>query len=319
MKRIKKWYNRLPWRDKAIGGVSIIVVTLVVCLSLDWNIINPLIVVTALCVGVHFLLSASSQFLVGIVLVLHLGMLSLSLPIYGAFASTTSLGDSGGVYATLLISLVSLILTWLAYKFSVGRLWLTLFLTYIALDFIGLIVMGLLTVNNIFIGTFVAFIVLLSRCFVWRNLFKESKIILPQEIKNEKNTNSFKELVKNIDNVNIIDSSENPIDFIIEKGDSVYYINVITLKKQIAIFGNDIASDRYNLKSTLYVTALTAKLNNRAKKRKLRKNVVPCIVNFSDKDNSSVEVKVAIRGNRRNEGDSVLITSPSALIALLVK
>ncbi|MBC9704765.1 MAG: hypothetical protein H9W81_07295 [Enterococcus sp.] len=241
-------------------------------------------------------------------------------PIFTIYANFvgTSMPNGAYIYSVFVVTLSTAIITIIAQRYSVGKVWLTLLLAFLGLDIVGPLVMAILETPSVLPGILVAFLILGARCVLWRDFLRKRNGNIPSALKKEKSEDALKALLASMDNVEIHDSAENPIDFIAQVGKKSYYINAVHLEQRIVV-GSTVASGRFNLSSTLYRTAELAESMEKSKKRKTRGEVIPCIVNVIDKNNSKLELKVELKGNKRGIGKNVLVISPSALVKMIKK
>lgn len=314
MKKIRAKYNQSRWSSKFIALSIILGISLAISFSAGWNLLITAAVVVGLGVAIHFIVANTAHTLTGIILGLQIATMWPVFTIYANFVGTTML-EGAYVYSVFIVLLSTIIITILAQRYSVGQVWVTLLLSFLGLDIIGPLAMAVLETPSVLPGLIVAFLILASRCVLWRTIFRKRNKNIPQGLKKEKSEEAVKSLLASVDNTEVVDS-EAPIDFVVRVGKKSYYVNAIHVDQRIVV-GTTVAAGRFGLNSTMYRTAEVAENMERHRKRKLRGEVIPCVVNVADKNNSKIELKVELKGNKRGIGKTVLILSPSALVKLV--
>lgn len=318
MKSIRKWYAGFKLRDRFLTLGASLVVLLAISFQLGYDLITTALIVTGIMASIHFFLEKSN--FPGPAIAMLLQTIALAI-VFRAYAVLTKplFENTSYIFSSLLLTISTLLIFTIAYKYSVGRLWLTLMLSFTGLNLIGPLLMDALSISNPLFGIAAGFVILAIRCVLWRDLFRNRKAEIPNGIKTDKNTESLKSLVLSMDNVKVQELDDDALDFRIDTPVNTYYVNAVTLRQRIVITNEDVASGIYNLKSTLFETARQAVRLNKATSRKVRKNPVVCIVNTTDKSNSKAAVNVSITGKTRDEGKDVIILSPSSLVHLIKK
>lgn len=317
MKKLRTKYNKTRWSSKFISLAIILGVAVAISYSAGWDILITALVTVGLAVAFHFLIATTSRVMVGIVLLMQIATMWPVFTIYANFVGTSML-DGAYIYSIFIVALATIIIAVLAQRYSVGQVWLTMLLAFLGLDIIGPLVMAILETPSVLPGLIISFLILGARCVLWRDVIRKRSKHIPVGLKKEKSEEAVKSLLTSVENVEIIDSNDSPIDFIAQVGNKSYYINTVHLDQRI-IVGDTVASGRFNLNSTLYRTAELAESMEKSKKRKKRGEVIPCIVNAADKNNSKLELKVELKGNKRGVGKNVLILSPTALVKMIKK
>lgn len=318
MKSIRKWYAGFKWRDRVLTFAFMQLIFLTISFQLGYDLILTALAVTGVLATLHFIFEKAKFPAPAIIMLLQTAALAVTFRVYAIY-SQPMFGNTAYLFAAFILTVATILALILAYKYSVGRLWLTLLLTYIGIDFIGPLVMQTFYTTNPFVGISIGFIILAIRSILWRDLFRNRKAEIPEGIKVQKNTESLKTLVESIEGVTVTELSKGASDFKVDTPTSTYYINAVTLRQRIVVTNENVASGIYNLKSTLFETARESVHLNKSVKRKLRKNVVPCIVNTTDKSISAVAVNVSITGKTRDNGKNVIILSPSSLVNRIKK
>lgn len=317
MKKLRTKYNKTRWSSRVISLVIALGVFLAISFSAGWDPLVTGLIVVGLGIAFHFIISTTAKTMTGLVLLVQIATLWPVFTLYANFAAT-SMPDGAYIYSVFVITLSTVVIAILAQRYSVGQVWLTMLLSFLGLDVVGPLGMALLETSSVLPGLIIAFLILASRCVLWRNVIRKRNNHIPVGLKKDKSELAVKTLLKALDNVEIIDSKESPIDFVAKAGNKSYYINAVHLDQRI-IVGDTVASGRFNLNSTLYRTAEVAENMEKAKKRKSRGEVIPCIVNVADKNNSKLELKVELKGNKRGIGKNVLVVSPTTLVKMLKK
>lgn len=289
---------------------------LVIAFQLGYDLILTSLAVIGVLATLHFVFEKSKFPVPAGIMLLQTAALAVTFRVYAIY-SQPMFGETAYLFAAFILTVSTILVFILSYKYSVGRLWLTLLLAYLGMDLLGPLLMQVLYTTNPFVGISVGFFIVAIRCFLWRDLFRNRKAEIPAGIKIQKNTESVKSLLESIDGVKLSETPSDVLDFKIDTPVKTYYVNAITLRQRIVISNGDVASGIHNLKSTLFETAREALHKNKSTKRKLRKNAVVCIVNTTDKSNSSVAVNVSITGKTRDAGKDVIILSPSSLVNLI--
>ena len=316
MKYLEKWYSGFKWRDRLIVAGSFMAIAIATALVSSVDVLFISALVAALLVLSHFILSKSTSVMVLLVSFMHLIGLSVAFVAYASLGSE-SLGSSSTPFAIISVSLATVALTWLSYKFSVGRLWITLGLAYLTLDILGPLFMLWLKLYNPLIGIGLAGVMVAIRSVLWRDLLRNRKAEIPAGLKNGDSAVTLKALLESIDGVEISSIESDAVDIKVTTPSNSYYLNAITLGQRVVVTAGDVASGRYNLKSTLFETANTANKFNNSLKRKERKTTIPCVVNITDKSDSKIEINVSLSGTTRDEGKNVFILSPSSLVKMI--
>lgn len=317
MKKLRTKYNKTRWSSRFITLAIVLGVFSAISFSAGWNVLITALVITGLAVAFHFLVATTSKTMVGIVLLLQIGTMWPVYTIYANFVGTTMISGAY-IYSVFIVTLSTIVIAVLAHRYSVGQVWLTMLLAFIGLDVIGPLVMAILETPSVLPGMITAFLILGMRCVLWRSLLQKRKNHVPPGLKKEKSEEAVKSLLSSLEKVEVVNSNEAPIDFIAQVGKKSYYINAVHLDQRIVV-GDTVASGRFKLNSMLYRTAELAEGMERSKKRKNRGEVIPCIVNVADKNNSKIELKIELKGNKRGVGKNVLIVSPSTLVKMIKK
>jgi len=318
MKSLRKWYAGFKWRDRILTLVFVQIILLTISFQLGYDLILTALTGIGILTALHFFFEKSKFPVPAIIMLLQTAALSVTFKVYAIF-SQPMFGNTAYLFAAFILTVATILVFILAYKYSVGRLWITLLLAYVGLDLLGPILMQTFTTTNPFVGISAGFLILGIRSILWRDLFRNRKAEIPDGIKTQKNTDSLKTLIESIEGVRVSELSQDALDFKIDTPVNTYYVNAVTLRQRIVITNEDVASGIYNLKSTLFETARKTVQMNKSVKRKMRKNSIPCIVNTTDKSNSSVAINVSITGKTRDNGKDVIILSPSSLVNLIKK
>lgn len=313
MRRIYQWYAGISWRDRILFSAAMLAIAVAIGISVGGNLLTIVPVVLGFIVLAHMFCDKNIP--LGNILVVAFHMILLA-PVFVAYTALAApmLGNTAGVYAVLIVALTSLLIPFLSYKFSVGKLWITMGLAYLMLDIVAPILMVSFGQMNTLIGVGMAFLAIVVRSILWRDFFRNRKANIPAEIKNSESIESVKSIFAQIDGIQINDLDSNALDFEIVTPTNSYYVNAITLRQRIVVVDGNVASGRFNLKSALYETAKESVFFNKSKKRKDRRDAIPCLLNVTDKTKSSVKVSVSLSGNKRDKGKDVLILSPSSLV-----
>lgn len=313
MRRIYQWYSGISWRDRILFSFAMLAIAVAVGISVGGDLMLIVPVVLGIIVLGHMFCDKNIP--LGNILVIAVHLI-LAAPVFIAYTALAApmLGNTAGVYAVLIVALTSVLIPFLSYKFSIGKLWITMGLAYLMLDIVAPIVMVSFGLMNTLIGVGMAFVAIVVRSILWRDFFRNRKANIPAEIKNRESAESVKSIFSQLDGVEVRDLDSDVMDFEIITATKSYYVNAITLRQRIVVVDGNVASGRFNLKSALYETAKETDSFNKSKKRKERLESIPCLLNVTDKTKSSLKVSVSLSGNKRDKGKDVIILSPSSLV-----
>lgn len=318
MKKIRSTYNNMRWSSRFIGFSILLGVALAISFTSGWNPLITALSVSAFAVAMHFLISTTSKVLTGVVLLAQIGTMWPVYTLYANFVGTAML-NGAYIYSVIVVTLSTILITVIAMRYSVGRVWLTLLMSFVGLNVLGPLAMALLQTPSVLPGLVIAGLILASRCILWRDVFAKRSRDIPAGIKKKNSEEPLKNLLEAINGVDIQDREEYPIDLVAKIGSTSYYINAVHLNQRIVAAGESVASGNYNLNSTLYRTAELANKMDKSLKRKERGRVIPCVVNTADTNNSKLEVNITLRGDKTSKGVNTFILSPFALTQMLKK
>lgn len=317
MGKIRRHYLKAKSLDKIIGGVLLtsLFTAFAAMQDFDWMLTGVVSLVVFI-LG-HIFITYPSHTATTIVVAVHSLFTFVMSLFYGQLIFGT-FGYSAAFYAFSLLVLVSIIYGVIAFKFSPGRLWLTLLLVFVTLDIGGIVLIGTLGINNMLVPLAASALVLLARCLLWRNLLSRGKVDY-SVFKDDEAVIAAKTIFENIDNatVSVPDAKKyENIDVIVESPAKNYFVKVVKTKKPIHIHPKGISSNGIFIDGLLVLIALDAAKANR--KKKPYKSYEAVILNMNDASSSKKVVKISPR-NAKTRAVEVAIASPAALVKEIIK
>lgn len=317
MGKIRQQYLKAKWFDKLVGGVLLValVTAFAAMQNADWMLTG--IVALVVCAIGHIFITYPSHTATTLIVAVHTMLMFLLSLFYGQIIFGT-FGYSSAFYAFTLLTLVSIIYGAVAFKFSPGRLWLTLLLTFLALDLGGILIISALQINNMLVPIVFSSIVLLARCMLWRNLLSRDTTDY-SSFQNEDAIVAAKTVLENIEGVSVSTPDTKKfkdIDLIVETTSKNYFLKVVKTKKPIHIHPKGISSNGIFIDGLLMLLAVeSAKAN---KKLKPARDYESVILNMNDASSSKKTVKITPR-NAKTRAVEVAIASPAALVKEIKK
>ena len=316
MGKLKDNYMKARWSDKLIGAVVLTALTTVFALTQHFDWLMTGIATAVICVLAHIIVSYPRHVATTTVITLHTFLMFVMSLFYGQ-AIFGTFGYVAAFYAFSMMSLASIIYIAVAVKFSPGRLWLTLLLTFLVLDIGGIVLIEMLKINNMLVPFVASALVLTARCFLWRNLLARDKVDY-SSFNNPDATIAAKTILENLDNavVSVPDAKKfKNIDLVVESPAKNYFVNVVKTKKPIHIHPKGISSNGIFIDGLMLLAAVDA---NKANKKKSSKPFETVILNMNDASASKKTVRISPR-NAKTRAVEVAIASPAALVKEIKK
>lgn len=316
MKKLRKIYQGFSLRDRIIGAILLAAVLTTLLLSTGTDILASMLTVVGLLVGSHIFLLYPKQLANALVVIFHTGLLATSSTAYGAILAET-MGATGYLFSVLVLAVTSILIAVVAYKGSVGKLWLTLLMAFLSIDIGGLLLIIITQSPNIFLGIYLAAAVLAVRSVRWRGLINRSQGI-PLFLQKDDATGTVKSLLTSKNGVYTDSDLEkfSPINAVYQKGNTTFLMNVIAPQQDI-IIGTKITTEQTVLDDLFFAT--TSAANDYVKKNKIRGEIIACVVNATDPQKTILHLDMNPKGNKRGKDRTVFLFSPSGLISQLNK
>lgn len=217
----------------------------------------------------------------------------------------------------IVLTITSILISVVAYKVSVGKLWLTLLLAFLSIDIGGLILIIITQSPNIFLGIYLAAAILIIRSVRWRGLINRSQNI-PLYLQTNAATATIKSLLESQNGSYTDEGLEkcSPINAVYKKGDTTFLMNIISPNQDILI-GKKITTEQTVLDDLFFET--TSAANFYVKKNKVRGDIITCVVNATDPKKTNLHLDMNPKGNKRGKDRTVFVFSPSGLISQINK
>jgi hypothetical protein len=316
MKKLRKIYQGLSLREHLIGSLLLAVVLTTLLVSIGTNAFVSMMVSGGLCVGFHIILLYPTQLANALVVLFHTGLLAISFTAYGAIL-TESMGATGYLFSVIVLSITSILIGVVAYKTAVGRLWITLLLAFLSIDIGGLLLIIITKSPNIFLGIYLAAVILVIRSVRWRGLINRSHG-LPLYLQKDEATGAIKSLLESKNGIyaddNLVKCS--PINAVYKQGNTTFLMNIIAPAQDIVI-GKKITTEQTVLDDLFFET--TSAANFYIKKNKIQGEIITCVVNAADPKKTILHLNMNPKGNKRGKDRTVFLFSPSGLISQINK
>lgn len=316
MKKLRKIYQGFSLRERLIGGILLAAVLTTLLFAIGTDIFASMMISGGILVGSHIVLLYPKQLANALVVLFHTGLLATSFTAYGAIL-TESMGTTGYLFSVIVLTITSILIGVVAYKGSVGKLWLTLLLAFLSIDIGGLLLIIFTQSPNIFLGIYLAAAVLVIRSVRWRGLINHGQGI-PLFLQKADATGTVRSLLESKNGVytdeDLIKCS--PINAVYRKGDTTFLMNVIAPQQDI-IIGKKITTEQTVLDDLFFATTTAA--NYYVKKNKVRGKIVACVVNATDPKKTVMHLDMNPKGNKRGKDRTVFLFSPSGLISQINK
>jgi hypothetical protein len=316
MKKLRKIYQGFSLRERLLGALLLAAVISTLLATTGTNIIASLLIAGGVLVGLHIILLYPTQLANALVGIFHSALLATSFTAYGAIL-TTSMGTTGYMFAVMVLTITSILIAVIAYKVSVGKLWLTLLLAFLSIDIGGLLLIIATQSPNIFLGVYLAAAILIIRSIHWRGLVNRSQGI-PLFLQKEVATSTVKSLLESKNGIYTDEGLEkcSPINAVYKKGDTTFLMNIISPSQDI-IIGKKITTEQTVLDDLFFRTTSAANLY--VQKNKVRGEIITCVVNATDPKNTDLQLNMNPKGHKRGKDRTVFMFSPSGLISKINK
>lgn len=316
MKKLRKIYQGLSLRERLIGALLLAAVLTALLFTIGTDIFVSMMISGGLLIGSHILLLYPKQLANAIVVLFHTGLLATSFTAYGSILAE-SMGATGYLFSVMVLTITSILIGVVAYKSSVGKLWLTLLLAFLSIDIGGLLLIIATQSPNIFLGIYLAAAVLIVRSIRWRGLLNRSQGI-PLFLQKDDATGTVKSLLVAKNGIYTDSDLEkfSPINAVYKKGNTTFLMNIIAPQQDI-IIGTKITTEQTVLDDLFFAT--TSAANYYVKKNKVRGEIVACVVNATDPKKTILHLDMNPKGNKRGKDRTVFLFSPSGLISQLNK
>lgn len=316
MGKIRNPYLKARWFDKLIGAVVLTALTTTFAFTQHFDWLFTGIATAILCVVFHVGITYPRHVATTTVIALHTFLMFVMSLFYGQ-AIFGTFGYVAAFYAFAMMALVSIIYIFVAAKFSPGRLWLTLLMTFLVLDIGGIVLIEMLKINNMLVPFVASAIVLTARCFLWRNVFSRDKVDY-SVFNSDESVLAAKTILENLENttVSVPDSVKfKNIDLIVETATKNYFIKVVNTKKPIYIHPKGISSNGIFIDGLMLLAAVDAAKANR---KKSSREFETAILNMNDASSSKQTVRISPR-NAKTRAVEVAVASPAALVKEIKK
>lgn len=316
MKKLRKIYQGSAWRDQLIGALLIAAVLVTLLVVSGTDIFASLLTVGGLLVGCHIILLYPKQLANALVVIFHTALLATSSTAYGSVLAE-SMGSTGYMFSLIVLTITSILISVVAYKTSVGKLWLTLLLAFLSIDLGGLLLIIATQSPNIFLGIYLAAAILIIRSVRWRGLINRSQSI-PLYLQTDAATATIKSLLESKNGIYTGEGLEklSPLNAVYKHGNTTFLMNVISPNQDIVI-GSKITTEQTVLDDLFFET--TSAANSYVKKNKVRGEIITCVVNATDPKKTNLHLDMNPKGNKRGKDRTVFIFSPSGLISQINK
>lgn len=316
MGKIRAPYLKARWFDKLIGAVVLTALTTAFAFTQHFDWIPTGVITAVLCLVFHIGITYPRHVATTTVITLHTFLMFVMSLFYGQ-AIFGTFGYIAAFYAFSMMALVSIIYIAVAVKYSPGRLWLTLLLTFLVLDIGGIVLIEMLNINNMLVPFVASALVLTARCFLWRNLLSRDAIDY-SVFDNQESVLAAKTILENLDNTTVSIPDEKKfknIDLIVETAAKNYFVKVVNTKKPIHIHPQGISSNGIFIDGLMLLAAVDAA---KANKKKSSRIFETAILNMNDASSSKKTVKISPR-NAKTRAVEVAIASPAALVKEIKK
>ena len=316
MKKLRKIYQGFSLRERLIGAILLAAVLTALLCAVGTDILASMMVTGGLLVGCHIILLYPRQLANALVILFHTGLLATSFTAYGTILAEP-MGATGYLFSVIVLTITSILIGVVAYKGSVGKLWLTLLLAFLSIDIGGLILIIVTQSPNIFLGIYLAAAILVIRSIRWRGLINRNQGV-PLFLQKEDSTETVKSLLESKNGV-YADSDLakcSPINAVYKKGNTTFLMNIIAPQQDI-IIGKKITTEQTVLDDLFFAT--TSAANYYVKKNKVRGEIIACVVNATDPNKTILHLDMNPKGNKRGKDRTVFLFSPSGLISQINK
>lgn len=316
MKKLRKIYQGFSLQERLIGAILLAAVLTVILSTIGTDIFVSMMTSAGLLIGFHIILLYPKQLANAFVVLFHTGLLATSFAAYGVILAE-SMGTTGYIFSVIVLTIASILIGVFAYKGSVGKLWLTLLLAFLAIDIGGLLLIVTTQSPDIFLGIYLAAAVLIIRSVHWRGLINRKRDI-PLFLQKDNATETVKSLLGSKNGVYSDSDLEKcaPINAVFQKGNTTFLMNIIAPQQDI-IIGNKITTEQTILDDLFFATTTAA--NYYVKKNKIRGEIVVCVVNATDPKKTVLHLDMNPKGNKRGKDRTVFLFSPSGLISQINK
>lgn len=326
MKYLKTKYLAMNWLYQIGFGAVVTGLIALVAWQSGYNPAVTAAYTAGLLVVIHIGMKAFRFLPTAFIVLVHAVSLSILSLFYGSMI-TQDFGYGSIILAFSVLSVTTVLYSWLAVKLSVGRLWLTLMLVYLTLDLVGVILMDLTGVANMLVPVAVSGVVLFLRCVLWRNLFSSIKNKDAQEshngylkdLQSEDVAEAVKETLEASETltgaVSTVSDKGAPINLVYRTATDSYYLTIIKTKKSLIISDKGISTNGLGLEPLLVDSANTAaKLHRRSGKGT---NAHTVLVNATDQGSEGATVNIQPKGVKRAKTNEIRIVSLLSLLHIL--
>ena len=316
MKKLRKIYQGSALRERLVGALLLAAVLSTLLIVSGTDVVASLLTVGGLLAGCHIILLYPKQLANALVVIFHTALLATSSTAYGSILAE-SMGSTGYMFSLIVLAFTSIIISVVAYKASVGKLWLTLLLAFLSIDLGGLLLIIATQSPNIFLGVYLAAAILIIRSVRWRGLINRSQS-LPLYLQTDAATATMKSLLESKNGIYTGDGLEkfSPLNAVYKQGDTTFLMNIIAPNQDIVI-GSKITTEQTVLDDLFFET--TSAANFYVKKNKVRGEIIACVVNATDPKKTNLHLDMNPKGNKRGKDRTVFIFSPSGLISQINK
>lgn len=318
MKKILEKYRAVRFRDKLIAFV--LLSALWAAVGVVSGVVGDVFSSFAVSMAVLFVFEALTQKArqMGVFFVVAVHLL-LSLVVSFAYASfnTADYGYAGLPVAFSYLMINTALFSALAVRYSIGRLWLTLTLVYIGLDFGGLFLMEGFGSGSLFFIPLAGLIALVPRCILWRKFFSRKKEVeVHVNVKSTKRAMDYlNDLLKTEarDDVVVRNVEESRIGMIsYEDSRNVWYFHPVHARSAMEITDGKVMINGKDYSTIMGLLHEEASKEHRVTKKR-RKTMHVAVVMTNAKDQQEIALHVSPKGYQRNK-KLVSVLSPMSVL-----
>lgn len=315
MKSLLEKYRHVKVRDKAVGFLlaSLFVGVLVWVSGVSATPLIPSGVALGVLLLAELLLRRSQEVSTTVVILMHVVGMVLASMVYASYGPVVQRATNLAIMLMYLLA-TSIVLSMASIKWTIGKLWVTLLLVYLVLDFVGVLMIDTIHPKALYFAPVLAAVVVLVRHFYWRGMRKSNKIETTFFVSSKEQEKAHKRLQDVLDSqkfegdVETVDESN--IDMMTyEDSNTVRYMHPVHSSKPVEITPQGVIinnRDYTPLMIELYGEACKKHVGKRR-----RKNMLVNIVLTNAKNTQSLDLRVAPKGYQRNKKPLSIVSSAS--------
>lgn len=315
-------YLASSWIERLFVSASIVLLAAIIAHKGQYDAALTAIGFSGLLVAAHIAVRYPTQLATALVVVGHVALV-LTISTLHATMFIDQFGY-GAVFIVIAVNLLaSILLTVCAVRWSAGKLWLTLLLTFLCLDLLGSVVVASTNILNLLIAPALAALMLLVRCILWRNLWRRFRSRNDLDASRDKfakfrSAAALDSLTTVLEsagaNIRTAPETSGPINAIVETVDAVYYLTVIK-SPAIKIFAGGMSTDG-TLLDPLFVQAYlsAAKLHKGFKGLGKNREMRVMVVNANSKEGKEQTLGLKVKGGKRGTIGIITLSSPAAML-----